>query len=119
MTEQRLKKLPLHAKDQREALVVKEILTGLKELKLEEGEQLAVELDAKILLKEIGTELVQNVAIKKEIRQELESRLAEIKIEAQAKPEEPTEDTNKKEQAKSIESLAKEKQKDSSKGPQD
>lgn len=101
-----LKEITVAAEEQREAVVVQEIITGLQEVNFDKGDQFLTNLDTKSLLKEIGTELVQNVAVKKEIRQELELRIAEVEID----PEAASKYLNDKEQEENIEKLSEEKQ---------
>ena len=105
-----LKEITNASKEQREASVVKEIITELKEVKFQNEGQFLTGIDTKSLLKDIGTELVQNIAVKKEIRKELENSIAQVKIDDSVKePEYPTKEKKKK-QEKSIEKLSKKEQ---------
>ena len=103
-----LKEISEVAKEQREAVVVQEIITGLKEVKLEVSDNFSTDIDTKSLLKEIGSELVQNVAVKKETRKELELRVAELEIDIPKESKEAEQEKQNTEE--SIEKLAQEKE---------
>ena len=101
-----LKEITVAAKEQREAVVVQEIITGLGKINFKENEQFLTKLDTKSLLREIGAELVQNVTVKKEIRQEIELRITEGKIDN----EKDSKASDNKEQEENIEKLSEEEQ---------
>lgn len=101
-----LREITFAAKEQREAVVVKEIITGLKKLEFEGEKQSLTGLsaiDTKSLLSDIGSELAKNLAVKKNLRQELVKEVDKAKIELSdlSKTEK-----KRKEKQKNIEALS-------------
>ena len=75
-----LKEIKSAAKEQRNASVITEVLTGLKNANLENVSGGDVNLESVSLLKDIGKELASNVAIKGELRKEFSTEV--IRVEA-------------------------------------